>query len=100
MTDKVQIPKAPDNRMTPGHWNYVTVNCDSGDVPGITVGCSECGNASSLIPPGWLPPEQRENSHVVDRAGVVSPSIVCPHEGCSWHVWGTLLEFEARGPLP
>ena len=28
--------------------------------------------------------------HTVDSDGVVKPSIVCPREGCTHHVWGVL----------
>lgn len=39
----------------------------------------------------------RLTSHQIAANGAVSPSIVCPEEGCSWHVWGRL-EGWAIGP--
>lgn len=32
--------------------------------------------------------------HEVKKDGTVNPSIVCPHEGCTWHVWGKLLGWQ------
>ncbi len=35
------------------------------------------------------------SGHAIDDAGVVTPSVVCPIEGCKWHVqivlegWGS-----------
>jgi len=31
--------------------------------------------------------------HTVMPDGTVHPSLVCPREGCDWHVWGRLLDW-------
>jgi len=32
--------------------------------------------------------------HEIDADGAVSPSLVCPREGCSWHVWVKLKDWK------
>jgi len=32
--------------------------------------------------------------HRIDLDGVISPSVVCPHEGCSWHVLARLIGWQ------
>lgn len=32
-------------------------------------------------------------AHTIDADGTVHPSLVCPVEGCGWHVWGQLQDW-------
>ena len=32
--------------------------------------------------------------HEVKEDGTVNPSIVCPYEGCDWHIFGQLLGWQ------
>jgi len=42
---------------------------------GASVTCGGCGTPFSLA------------RHTIAPDGTVSPSVVCPHPGCSWHVF-------------
>ena len=45
--------------------------------------CPDCGNVASL------------SQHTVDPDGSVHPSLVCPHDGCKFHEWVILDEWQA-----
>ena len=57
------------------------VNCD-----GYTVQCPKCGHSSSLESDA-LPGGSHQLTIRVDGALTAQPSLVCPHDGCTWHVW-------------
>lgn len=46
------------------------------------VACPECHEAAGL------------HDHDIADDGTVSPSVVCPHPGCSWHVWIKLKDWK------
>jgi hypothetical protein len=37
------------------------------------------------------------SEHRIDSNGTVTPSVVCPHEGCSWHVFVRLVGWSQNG---
>ena len=47
-----------------------------------SLSCPECGRVASL------------SDHTIDAAGNVSPSVVCPYQGCTWHVFVKLEGWE------
>ena len=55
----------------PGEWTT-----DAGRVA-VYVRCPACSRLMMLS----------SRVHRIDALGVVSPSLVCPHSGCSWHVF-------------
>ena len=66
----------------PGTWKRVT-----GDLADIgylaVVRCPECKLLESIA-----------RKHTVAADGKVSPSVVCPHDGCNWHVYVRLDGWE------
>lgn len=48
------------------------------------VSCGKCGRVASL------------SGHTISADGTVSPSLVCPHEGCDWHVWVRLMVWSDK----
>ncbi len=45
--------------------------------------CPDCGTVGSL------------DGHAIDRDGLVSPSVVCPKDGCEFHKWIQLSHWNA-----
>ncbi len=77
----ITIRKAEsDHAPLPGSWFLL------GEAPlrVVCVRCAACGRDSTLhhLHDG--------SGHQIAADGTVHPSIVCPHAGCSWHVWGRL----------
>jgi len=54
----------------------------------ISIKCPECRKTSSLqiLVVGTTPV-----GHAISEDGTVTPSIVCPHRPCSWHIHGRLM---------
>ena len=44
--------------------------------------CPVCGRVSSL------------KDHTVEENGEVNPSVVCGYEGCTFHEWVTLIDWQ------
>lgn len=67
----------------PGHWCAWrgVEKAPGGDIPRVFViiRCPECKQV------GHLP-------HAIDAEGRVTPSVVCPHEGCAFHTMPVTLE--------
>ena len=81
----VELPR--DARQThvwprPGEWAIVR-RTDRADGPTAFVTCPHCGDSASL------------SGHSIDASGRVTPSLVCPTDGCSWHVHVTLVGWAA-----
>ena len=73
----IQKAKQDDVWMTEAKGIWRTCVVDQG-ISGIivrsaTVACPDCGQLCSLT------------GHNIDDNGVVTPSVVCPHDGCSFH---------------
>jgi hypothetical protein len=49
-----------------------------------TMSCPECGKPASL------------SGHTIAPDGDVSPSVVCPHDGCHFHEYVMLLGWDMR----
>lgn len=75
--NRMLIPKGARKATTPGRpfwylvgddpdWRYVTVSCPNGHL-------------------STLRHLSRGTGHEIDAQGVVSPSVVCPHDGCDFH---------------
>lgn len=47
------------------------------------VACPDCGQSAPI----WY--------HDIAADGTVTPSLICPMDGCSWHVFVTLLGWAA-----
>jgi hypothetical protein len=56
----------------------------------INIKCPECLKTSSLQ---VLAEGGTVVGHAIAQDGTVTPSIVCPHRPCAWHVHGRLLEW-------
>lgn len=72
MSDRVELERAPDGaRGLPrrGQWRIVA--------GAIWVSCPDCAAVGML-------------DHDVADDGAVSPSLVCPREGCGFHAWARL----------
>ena len=64
MADLFKIPSGGPGSLVPNVW-WKTGNL-------LSVKCPDCGGVGIL-------------SHEVNSEGVVSPSLVCPYDGCSFH---------------
>lgn len=64
----------------PGTWRLALRSCG---LVYVQIKCPECARNSSMR-------VNKDTGHTVDGCGNVSPSLVCPHSGCSWHVFGKL----------
>lgn len=65
--------------MPRGHWFPLSKGdreCSPDGVHAI-ITCPDCGKSCAL-------------KHTVAADGTVTPSMVCPHKPCPWHVWGVL----------
>jgi len=49
----------------------------------VSVRCPLCGKSASISRPGG-------EGHQIAADGTVTPSLVCPHEPCTWHVMAKL----------
>ena len=72
---------------TPGQWRpgNITPTGKLDDVMNRTanVSCPDCGQAASL------------SGHTISADGSVSPSLICPHNGCTFHDHIKLEEWRA-----
>jgi hypothetical protein len=71
--------KAPEDQPVPGagEWNMITNVHDPKSPREPCIGCPICGCHARL-------------NHTIDAKGIVTPSLVCPHKGCTFHEWGEL----------
>ena len=75
---KRRFTKAPANQDYPnkGEWCWITIHSKPPKRE-VAIGCPECGCHAGL-------------QHKIDDQGVVTPSLVCPHDPCTFHEWGIL----------
>ena len=64
---------------TPGQWRPAIRDGQRT----ATVSCPRCGRSASL------------SDHTIAADGTVTPSLVCPYEGCDFHDWIALFGWEA-----
>lgn len=64
----------------PDRWNATPLTWWPGTSDGKATAIVACGNGHAMSIAG----------HTINQAGLVTPSLVCPVEGCGWHVWGKL----------
>ena len=71
--------KAPAGQPIPnaGEWTIVTHVHRNPPTKSACIGCPLCGCHAAL-------------NHAVADDGTVTPSLVCPHDPCSFHEWGVL----------
>ena len=77
MTRKVLLPKRGDDHDEPGPW-WAPIQTVKGDRNPYPMVCCPNGHIAGIA------------SHSVDAAGKVTPSLVCPTDGCDYHVHATL----------
>ena len=68
----VTLPRESEHWPSPGTWTLVRSK-ERGQVT-ARVACVDCGQSAPI----WF--------HEITADGTVTPSLVCPMEGCSWHV--------------
>ena len=87
---------APVDGWEPGTWRRWVYGPAA--ATGAVVVCPRCGRGMSVG--GGAP---FGSCHAIDAAGAVSPSVVCPHQGCAWHVFARLAGWATatlmRGPV-
>ncbi len=66
-----------DSRLSPGTWKVTKTE-------GVKMVLAKCpnGHISSM------------GHHVIMKGGRVTPSLVCPHAGCDFHEFVTLLDWD------
>jgi hypothetical protein len=92
----IGVPKLQgiDQRAQSGALWFFHIHNDSPFEATVTVRCSR-GHLSSLDSNFDRP---RRNHHVISDDGSVSPSVVCPHEGCDFHEFIKLEDWKGYGP--
>lgn len=81
----IEIPKIDPDLEEPasGWWlvatHYVLLRCPS-------------GHTATLHTPS--------SGHQIDDAGIVTPSVVCPYDGCTFHEHVRLLDWTDQRPIP
>lgn len=96
----------------PGTWFLSPVGVVSGGLFGqrdacmVNIKCPQCGKSATLRNPlydsdgsDWPKRADGTRGHDITTEGVVSPSVVCPHAPCSWHVY-VKLEGWATAKVP
>jgi len=89
----IELPKH-DRRTAEGQREYVSGTWFPVTIDGMRsarIVCPECGRACSI---GSYSPGS-ESGHIIAADGRVTPSLVCPSEGCGWHVFVRLRDWEA-----
>lgn len=86
----VELPRSHGRTWTPGTWRAWVHGPTQ--ARGAVVICPQCTHGMSLG--GESPFGSR---HTIAEDGTVSPSLVCPHEGCSWHVFVRLIGWSTGG---
>lgn len=81
--ERQQIPRGPDYDGTDGPAGHWSRHPDFPAVP--TLWCPGCGRGASLY------------DHAIRPDGSVVPSVVCPFDGCQYHEFVTLQDWEPPG---
>lgn len=64
----------PGDTSTPGTWRQL----DDQGKRSASINCPQCGRGGTLT------------DHEIAPDGTITPSVVCPHPGCSYHDMGKL----------
>ena len=70
----------PASSIRAGTWTTRKVHAEP-ERERVIIGCPGCGRRGDL------------DDHTVDEAGVVSPSVVCPHKDCTFHDYVALKDW-------
>jgi hypothetical protein len=65
-----------------GEWTYI--HRGTGQKPSAEICCPDCGRGGSLL------------SHDINDDGIITPSLVCPHDDCGYHEWGILKGWDSN----
>lgn len=79
-SERWKLRRATGDWAGAGEWKGLRT--ESGDRT-ASVGCPKCGGLASL------------RDHNIDAGGIVTPSLVCPYEGCDFHEWVRLQGWSA-----
>jgi hypothetical protein len=86
MSDRIDLPH--DNEGSPGSWKFAG--------KAVIIRCGLCGNRARMRDAPDDPiRKDGTRGHTIADDGTVMPSVVCPHQGCTWHVWVRLLDWKA-----
>lgn len=89
----------PDGQGNPtsvlGHWHFEDFWATDPPTRIVVFACPGCGRGATI----WRPEQPPGCHHSIDAAGNVTPSAVCPHQGCAYHEFITL-EGWSFGPRP
>jgi hypothetical protein len=74
MSDRVALRRAssPGERRPGTWWPWL-----AGESQRVTVWCGACGRSATI-------------DHDIAADGTVTPSLMCPYDGCGWHVFARL----------
>lgn len=70
--------------LKPGQW---AIGGDPDFIVFVSIACPDCKRLSTLQ---RSVPKEGTTGHRIDADGVISPSVVCPHDGCRFHEWARL----------
>lgn len=70
--DRIVLRPATSDWPQAGEWKGLRLG---GGRRSASVGCPECGQLAHL------------DDHIISKDGTVTPSLVCPYEGCSFHAF-------------
>ena len=81
-SNRKHIPHDPwlDGSAVKGTWHR---DGAPDNILAVSVACPACGKIAGL------------EDHKIDVTGEVSPSVVCPREGCIFHDWVTLYGWKS-----
>lgn len=51
----------------------------------VSIKCALCGRCATL--------RSSQGGHAIAADGTASPSVVCPYDACSWHVFVKLVDW-------
>lgn len=83
----IDVPRqdSPAYEESPLTWKPFTIY-ESGEIGGALLTCSRGHTCSLTI--------DKEHAHTIAADGTVSPSVVCPIEGCDFHEFVRLIGWE------
>lgn len=102
MSDRILLPFTRAKRFDakPGTWFLSPVGLVDGKVFGtkdacmVNIICPSCGKSATLRNPlvdsdgsEWPLRADGTRGHDIAEDGTVTPSVVCPHAPCTWHVF-------------
>lgn len=114
MNTPILLPyvKSKHGDTKPGTWFLSPVGMLDGklfgqrDACSVNIVCPSCGKSATLRNPltdsdgsAWPLRADGTQGHHIASNGAVSPSVVCPHTPCPWHVYVTLGDW-ATAQIP